>query len=73
MMEIRGWGVRADENDNMLRPCRGKEGTHYVVTLLREYAIDIELLKEEIDKIPKEDLLKYLIDLINKVITSRGG
>jgi hypothetical protein len=66
-MQIDGWNVRTDKNGNFLRQSR-ENPNEYIITILNRYAIDIELLKEEIDKIPKEDLEKTLIGIIKDSI-----
>lgn len=66
-MDIDGWEVRTDQNGNFLRQSR-ENPNKYLITVLNRYAIDIELLKEEIDKIPKEDLQKTLIGIIKDSI-----
>ncbi len=71
-MIIEGWMVRADQDGNMLRVSRDK-ANHYVVTIVNRYAIDIEMPKEQIDKIPKDQLQDVLIETITNVIKTRGG
>ena len=70
MIEIDGWGVRTDENGNMLRQSRLRPND-YVITIIasfNKYAIDIELQKNQIDKIPKDQLQEKLISIIKDVI-----
>jgi len=70
-MQIDGWMVRADEKGNMLRQSRERPD-HYVITVINRYAIDIELSKELIDKIPKDSLRDRLIEIVKGVIQQRG-
>lgn len=67
-MEIDGWEIRTDQNGNFLRQSR-ENPNKYLITVLNRYAIDIELLKEEIDKIPKEELQNTLIVIIKDSIS----
>lgn len=67
-MIIDGWDVRVDENDKIALRNSRQRPTHYLVTILNRYAIDIELLKEEVDKVPKNELQDKLIELIKGVI-----
>ncbi len=71
MIEIDGCGVRADQEGNMLRKSTVHPETHYMITAIasfNRYAIDIELLKEEVDKIPKDQLQARLLAIIKEVI-----
>lgn len=70
-MEIDGWLIRADQEGNMLRTSHERPKTHYVVTIINRYAIDIEINKQEVDRIPKEDLQKTLVDTIKSIIKTR--
>ena len=67
-MIIDGWDVREDQDGKIALRNSRQRPTHYLVTILNRYAIDIELLKEEVDKIPKNELQDKLIELIKGVI-----
>lgn len=67
-MEIDGWHVRADQNGSFLRQSR-ESPNKYVITILNGCSLDIELLKDEIDKIPKEHLQMILIGIIKDSIS----
>lgn len=68
MIEIEGWMIRHDGQGNFLRQSR-EHPDCYMITIVSSYAIDIELLKEEIDKIPKTILKESLINIIKDSIS----
>lgn len=72
-MEIDGWSVRIDDEGNYLRTSRERPKTHYVITLLKRFAIDIELRKEEVDAIPEDKKDETLRDAMKKAIDQAGN
>lgn len=72
MMEIDGWTVKCDEEGNFLRTSRERPKTHYLITLLKNFALDIELLKTEVDSLPEEEKQKTLLDTMRKSISEIG-
>lgn len=67
-MEIQGWKIRTDSEGNMLRTSRERPKTHYTITILNRWAIDIDVLKSEVDALPTEKKDQILIDLIINAI-----
>jgi hypothetical protein len=71
-MEIEGWHVRADQEGNFLRTSRERPKTHYLITLVNRYAIDIELLKSEVDALSSEVKEQTLMDVLRNAIKEAG-
>jgi len=72
-MQIDGWHVSYDPiENNILRVSRERTKTHYLITLVKDYAIDIEILKEDIDKIPENERKEFIIKIIRNAIQQAG-
>ncbi len=67
-MEIDGWQVRTDQDGNILR-WNLQDPKVYLITVLNRYAIDIKLIKEEVDKIPKDQLHERLVSFVKEAIS----
>jgi len=72
-MIIDGWMVKLNDKGEMLMESRERPKTHYLITICKRYAIDIEISKEQIDAIPKDELQKTLIQTIQKTIKDSDG
>lgn len=71
--EIDGWSLRSDLEGNFVRISRERPKTHYLITIIKNYAIDIEILKSEYDSfqdLQKEDVL---IEIVKKSIKEAGN
>lgn len=66
-MEIDGWQVKLNKDGGLLREVRGNPNL-YMITILKEYAIDIELVKVVVDGFPKEKKQDMLIQIIKESI-----
>lgn len=71
-MKIDDWHVRINEEGNFLRISRERPKTHYLITLVNRYAIDIELLKSEVDSLSPEVKEKTLMDVLRNAIKEAG-
>ena len=66
--EIDGWKLRSDMEGNFIRTSRERPKTHYIITIIKNFAIDIELLKSEVDSLSEDQKQSVLIDVIKKSI-----
>lgn len=65
---IDGWSLKTDMDGKFLRISRERPNTHYIITILKNFAIDIELLKSAVDSIPEEEKQSRLIDIVKSSI-----
>jgi hypothetical protein len=66
--DIDGWKLRSDMEGNFIRTSRERPKTHYVITIIKNFAIDIELLKSDVDCLSEEKKEAVLTSVIKKSI-----
>lgn len=69
---IDGWIVKQDMDGNCLFNSHINPKDYYMVTIIKNYAIECNFLKEEIDSLTQEEKEKFLLDKIKMTIFEYG-
>ena len=67
-LTIDGWQLKTDMEGNFLRVSRERPNTHYIITILKRFAIDIELLKSAVDSLSDDEKETRLLEIIKSSI-----